>query len=248
MIPTEIDELMWTIAESGDQQAIDEFGNRYPNLREELLKRMKTVNALKAAGKSVTPSRIPSFRNPNIQKVNLQIAWSCIAVAAITISSFAIWRMANPVQPTGPVTPVTFSPRDDRHQRRSLIVPRQPETQATASDHGGNAPANQGFINSPVVPKDSGPVPMEKTTVQLDSASLHAAIIMIAEAGKLKVTIAPGTPNPDVKIDLKEMTPMDMLKQLGSEYAFDVIPDGNREILVVPKKDDLEDSNTSETR
>ena len=60
MIPREIDELMWTIAEGTDHSAIEAFGDRYPNLREELLRRIRTVNALKSGNKSLKSAKVPT--------------------------------------------------------------------------------------------------------------------------------------------------------------------------------------------
>ena len=48
-IPADIDALMWSVAESGDAQAIEEFGVRHSQHRLELLKRMDMVRQLKGA-------------------------------------------------------------------------------------------------------------------------------------------------------------------------------------------------------
>ena len=34
------------------------------------------------------------------------------------------------------------------------------------------------------------------------------------------------------------MTPMDMLKDLGQQYAFTTVLDGDHAILIIPKKDE----------
>ena len=252
MIPTEIDELMWTIAEGNDPHAVAEFGERYPNLREELLKRMKTVQAFKAAGSNVKTKKIPVFRSPNIQTVNLQLAYGAVCLALLVVGSFAIWRATHtsPVPATVPQVEV-----GNRKMPAVQVVPnndagmqgRQVRNSRTNKPETNRSNQEQQWINPPVVPsRDENGMP--RTTISLESASLHAAITMIAEAGKMKVQIANGTPNPTVKVDLRDMTPMDMLKELGKQYAFDTIMDGEHAILIVPKKDDLDDSNNSQTR
>jgi type II secretory pathway component GspD/PulD (secretin) len=77
-------------------------------------------------------------------------------------------------------------------------------------------------------------------SMKLEAAPLHMAIQLIADSGHLTVTIASGTPNPTVKINFQDMAPLDMLKELGQQYAFTTVLDGQHAILIFPKKDEDE--------
>lgn len=245
MIPKEIDELMWAVAEGNDSAAISEFGDRHPAFREELLKRIRTIQALKAGGRS-THQVVPTFKNAEVRP----ISWKPLLVAAglsiLAISSFGIWRLTTPYkQPPPAVVPVNTQ---ENHMPSANVVPNTtPQIQREQPSAGNHVEPS---VNPAVVPNSTSPLTTspEKTSLQLESATLHAAITLIAEAGHMHVTIAPGTPDLTIKIDFHDMTPMEMLKNLGEQYAFTPIMDGEREILIIPKKDEEDDQMTNETR
>ncbi|MBS1702161.1 MAG: hypothetical protein JST12_10910 [Armatimonadetes bacterium] len=240
MIPREIDELMWTIAEGGNSEAISEFGDRYPNLREELLKRIRTVNALKSGGRSVPSGKVPTFNNTRVQPFNWRIVFATLGLTILVMASYGLWRATSHPQ-SAPVVPPVNVNEPQLPQANIAIQPGSAEPQPR--------PKNNAPINSPVVPNVEPDIPAQQaTSVKLESATLHAAITLIAEAGGMKVTIAPGTPNPTVKIDFEDMTPLDMLKKLGQDYAFNTLMDGDHAILVIPKKDEDDELMTNETR
>ncbi len=245
MIPNEIDELMWTIAESGDGHAVTEFGERYPALREELLKRIRTVQALKAAGRSMTPGKIPTFRNPQIRPVNARPVFLSLGLAALAAFAFGVWRLSTRAEVSSPHVP-PINVEDPKLPQPAFIPNRtnQPEITPQPSHRQPIDPP----INSPVVTHPNPNSGSAKTDIELESASLHAAITLIAEAGHLKVTIAQGLPDPTIKVDMHGKTPVEMLKELGNTYAFEVLLDGDHSIMVIPKKDDLDDQVTNETR
>jgi len=242
MIPREIDELMWTVAEGGDPHAISEFGDRYPNMREELLKRLKTVQALKAGKRSVKAGAVPTFRTTQTKPVNWRPIWATFAVTILAISAFGVWRIN--AAPTPVVNVPTINVEAPKLPESNIEVDR-----GLPSPHSMNGERRtEPPINPPIVePPTSVGLPI-RTSLQVESASLHTAITMIADAGKLSVTIAPGTPDPVIRVDFQDMTPMDMLKELGQQYAFDTLLDGERAIIIIPKKDEDDDQMTNETR
>lgn len=246
MIPKEIDDLMWTIAEGTNQQAIEEFGDRYPNLREELLKRIKTINALKAGGRTAKVANVPVFENPVTAPINLKPLFVSFGVAVLAISTFGVWRVMNPPASaqTAPVQVIDVN------------TPKQPEANLPTYP-ANNIPENPKQdlpVNPPQVPTtdpNAGIIAANgKKTVQLESATLKAAILLIAESGHYMVNFAPGMHDPMVKVDFQDMTPMEMLKELGEEYGFVALPDGKHDVLIIPKKDEEDDRNqfSNETR
>ena len=66
--------------------------------------------------------------------------------------------------------------------------------------------------------------------------------MLVAESGGFKVNIAPGLPNPEVKLDYDNMTAFQMLQELGKTYAFTPLMDGERQILILPVRDEDEPS------
>lgn len=233
MIPREIDELMWKIAEGNDPSAIEEFGNRYPNLREEMLKRMRTIKALKAGNRVPRTTTVPTFQNTEVRPANWRWIGASFAVAILAVSAFGVWR-AMPHSPPPVVAPVNTQlaqlPDDgvkfDPTPKQPYAIPNNNSPQTSP---GTQVP------NGSTLPKAS---PLKSMT--LESAPLHSAIQLIAAEGNLQVTIAPGMPNPTVKVDFRDMAPMDMLKELGQTYAFTTVLDGEHAIMIIPKKDEDE--------
>jgi hypothetical protein len=88
MIPKEIDELMWTLAENNDPAAIDDFGIRYPSLREEMLKRMRTIRALKSGSRISRTTQVPTFQNTQTRPPNWRWITLSFAVAILALSAF----------------------------------------------------------------------------------------------------------------------------------------------------------------
>lgn len=242
MIPKEIDELMWTIAEAGDPHAISEFGERYPNMREELLKRMKTVQALKAGSRTIKAKAVPTFRNTRVRPTNWRLIFATFAATVLVVSSFGVWRLTHSSKPAVQVPAVNVEPVKMPDVNMEVNPPRGNPLPQTGPR------TEEPLANPPVVTNPGSLIEPGRTSLKLESASLHAAITMIADAAHWRVTIGSGTPDPTVRIDFQDMTPMEMLKELGKEYAFDTLMDGDHAILILPKKDEDEDQMTNETR
>ncbi len=235
MIPKEIDDLMWAIAEGTDQAAIEEFGDRYPNLREELLKRIRTIKALKSGSRLPRSITTPTFQNTQVRPANWRLIWATFSLAILSIVAFGVYRANTSSLPKPVVPPVDLShsqlpatniPDATQNIPQPLRVP-----QNNQNPQGNNQPL---VITKPPNPSNG------LKTMKLESATLQAAILLIAEEDHMTVTIAKGTPNPTIKIDYVNMTPMDMLKDLGQQYAFTPVLDGEHAILIIPKKDEDE--------
>jgi hypothetical protein len=249
MIPKEVDDLMWSVAEANDPTAIEEFGDRYPNYRDELLKRMRTVKALKAGSKLPRSGAVPVFRNTQVQPTNWRLIWATFGFAILALFAFGIFRLTNHEVPPTNVAPINVeAPKlpeanvavQSNNEMRPMTVP-QPND-ATASNSPIGPPTTLDEAN--IVPQSQGNL----KDVKLESAQLQAAILMIADAGHFSVTFGPGMPNPTVNLNFEKMAPMDMLRALGEQYAFTPVEDGLHSVLIIPKKDVDEDQISSENR
>jgi hypothetical protein len=251
MIPKEIDDLMWAIAEGTDQSAIEAFGDRYPNLREELLKRIRTVKALKSGNRLPKTTPVPTFKNTQVQPTNWRLVWGTFAFALIAMFSFAIYKINSPSPQVPVVSPINVEPA--KIPDANIVV--QPDTNTgplpiTPPGYNNRQEPNLPNLPPPTVDEsnNSSAIIGGVKNLKLESAPLQSAIYLIAEAGHFSVTIGPGMPNPTVKVDFEGMEPLDMLKELGQQYAFTAIVDGQRSILIIPKKDEDEGQISSDNR
>lgn len=229
---------MWAIVDQDDPNAVYEFEKRYPRYSNELFRRLKTVDALKASGKKVPVASVPVFKNVEAAKPNYRLPVLLTATAILAISVFAFYggsfgrKSEVPPQPPTPVAASSVKPEvvmSNDLSKQTVTVPSQ--TPFTS-------PSTGAARLEPIVSPGSKPIEMH-----IESAPLHAAIQLIAQAGGLKVTIAPGLANPNIKVDYDLMTPLQMLQALGRDYAFTPLMDGERDILVLPARD--EDTQTS---
>ena len=235
MIPREIDELMWTIAEGNDSSAIEEFGNRYPNLREEMLKRMRTINALKSGNRLPRSTQVPTFQNAKVKPTDWRWAGASFAIAVLALSAFSIWKSIPKVEPPVKVLPVNTE---------AAQLPDNTILYNNNQDQPINATPRQG-VPSTSRPRQNStnstlPKPEKLKSMQIESATLQAAILLIANEDHMSVSFAPGMPNPTIKVNFQNMAPLDMLKELGQQYAFTTVLDGDHAIIIIPKKDEDE--------
>jgi hypothetical protein len=225
---------MWAIADQDDPNAVFEFEKRYPRYANELFRRLKAVDALKASGKTLPSASVPVFKNVSAPKPNygLPVLLTSAAILAVSVFAFFTGSISSRsetqsgseklVETTAPKLEIQMS---SELPKQPTLVPRQPVQPYI--------PQPQPIQAAPIEPSGSKEIEMH-----LESAPLHAAIQLIAQAGKLKVTIAPGLANPNIKIDYDKMTALQMLQALGKDYAFTPLMDGEREILVLPARDE----------
>jgi hypothetical protein len=233
---------MWTIAEGTDPAAIEEFGDRYPGLREELLKRIRTIKALKSGNRIVKTSNVPTFQNPKVQPANRTLVWASLAFALIAVFSFGIYKASVRSIPQHEIKSVNVeAPKLPQANISTEQIGINPMMVPQPNNNRNNNPAPQSQVPETNHQMGSNSqVPNTVKTLRLESAPLQSVILMIAESGHYNASIAPGMPNPTVKIDFVNMEPMEMLKELGDQYAFTTVMDGPRTILIIPKKDEDE--------
>lgn len=223
-IPPEIDSLMWAIAEKPDDDAIAEFGQRFPDYRQELGKRLSMVRALKGA-KAGVPSMAPrSWQadravRPVANGSRLGWALAFAALAAVAFASYAGFsalatrQMELPPVPTVPTAPPSLP---DRIVYRETPRPNNPAPHVTPQQERPRPPWEQ-------------PI-----SVQMEGVPLEVALQAIAQKGGLRLEIAPGLSDVLIVLDYRETRPMDILRDMGPKFGFTALPQAQNEVLIVP--------------
>lgn len=233
-IPADLDQLMWTIAESADVVAADDFERRFPEWKSELESRMAMVRGLRHARPPVVDKSpvIPKFvpRSPAApapRRVGWVVALSATAVVAF--GSF-LWVSLNP-PPVAPApqgnppihsgAPMSVSP--------DVAVPDDPQAAQST------APSGQ---QTPPPPTERVVMPWEhRHDLSIVDANLVDVLNLIGDITKLKIEIAPGMPNPVVSVSYTQRTGMEMLVELGREYGFTPLEQSKGSVLIVPAVD-----------
>ena len=227
-IPPDIDELMWAIAENDTPDAVYDFEHRFPKYQQELMRRIKTVQALKAQGKTVPSREIPVFQARPVTVDRKPIHWLGYAAVSIAVVSTAVLA-ATRNQPNLEPIPAPIN-------TKRAVPPTVPELPGSKNTIPMATPPVDIAKNPPAAIKQSS----NKYDAIIEVAKLHDAIQLIGQIAHVNITIAPGLENPDVQLNFSQMTAMEMLSALGKDYAFTPIVNGEKEILILPVKDDAE--------
>ncbi len=226
-IPPELDSLMWTLAENGNDRAIEEFGLRHPQFRTELLHRMNMVKGLRGAKSKVAePEKvIPRFipkENRAIPRIQLYVVGGLL-LAAVGALAFVTTTLLTP-PPHVVVQPIVSQPPHTIVEQ-APVVPQ-------------NVPVEPPLKLKPIEEQSSQPdLESKPGDVKIDHAPLLAVLDLIGQTCGVDVAPAPGMPNPDVFVNYKGMTAMEMLKDLGTKYGFTPLDQHDGSIIVVPAVD-----------
>ncbi|MBI3722315.1 MAG: hypothetical protein HY248_07145 [Fimbriimonas ginsengisoli] len=74
-------------------------------------------------------------------------------------------------------------------------------------------------------------------TIHVVSASMQSVLEAISSHALLDLFIAPGTPNPDIRVDYIDMSPMAILQDMGKRFGFTALEEGSDTVLIVPAID-----------
>jgi len=229
-VPSDLDQLMWSIAESGDVAAADDFERRFPEWRAELESRISMVRGLKHAKPTARPAtpEIPKFvpkpkpaQAP--QKVGWVVALSATAVLAFSTFMYVYLKPPEPVPIQQPEPAPKTQPTTDDWTTDEL--PSEPQ----AANPSANSNAPQSQVPPPVT------MPWEhRHDLAIEGAPLVDVLNLIGDVTKLKVEIAPNMPNPTVTVTYTQRTGMEMLNELGRQYGFTALDQGKGTVLIVP--------------
>jgi hypothetical protein len=228
-IPADLDQLMWTLAEKPDSSAIEDFERRYPEYRYELGRRLAAVRGLRGLKTSPASQSVPAFR-PRERTPVSQPRWVVLGAGALALAAFGfatytgitlVGQQSRSIQAKTDVPPVVQA---EAPKRRVTEVPAPPPPVAAPNPAPAPAPAPQPAFRRP-------------QNLEMQGAPLVTALEMIAAQAGLKLVTAPGMPNPAVNLAYQGWTPIEMLKDLGRQYAFTAFDQGDGTILVVPAID-----------
>lgn len=229
-VPPEIDRLLWATAESGDPRAVEEFGERYPAYRTELVERVKMVRSFRAARPH---AEAPVFR-PSMELTRRRsprgwvFAAGALAFASFAFASVATWRHFNNAAPQPAQTTNSWSnPAKDSSQPE---VARPGDTMHVIPKTG----------SGPVVAKDpEAPVtPFERV---VSASHEHIGLVqLLRELGaqaKVRIDIAPGFENQIVEARYLGLPLMQVLEDLGQNFGFTATVQDETSVLVIPAID-----------
>ncbi len=239
-VAPELESLMWTLAEDGNDRAIDEFGNRHPEMRTELLHRIQMVKGLRGAKKRTVeaPKAIPRFIPKETKPSGPRYLVAGLVLAALGALTFAVTMMVTPAPRGHKEDPLPTQP--------SFVAPRQ--TVQTPLPQVDAVPK----VEPPTPAQTAADQGLKPGTLKIEHAPLMTVIQMISAVCGVTIEPAPGMPNPDVVVDYRNMNAMQMLRDLGKQYNFTPLDQHDGSILVVPAVDrsgkDPEGTFQSETR
>jgi len=232
-IPPEIDELMWSIAESDDSAAIEDFGDRYPSFRPEMAKRLQMVRSLRGARpqaaepkpkrKPFVPSResVP-YREPGRWMMPVAAGFVLVSVVFATYAVTIYTQRQKPdTAVTQPVHTTTTAPAA-QELAPEVTVP----TVQTPRNSAGNTPpvAEVSPFDRPV-------------TLVADQISLANALNLIARQIGVTLSSAPGMPDIDIAADYRNVPARQVLEDLGRNFGFTPLIQSEREALLIPAVD-----------
>lgn len=225
-VPPEIDALLWQAAESRDPRVVEEFGERYPAFRGELVQRLQMVRELRSA----RPDKpAPNFR-PGARPARRTLSWPAFAAAGVALATIG-WASVATVQRLNAVPkstePQAVRPSDSEHAvqaRPSQPAPfREPDPQGKGSD---GQPAPQ------------PPKPFETlVTCVHESVSLRQAIQEVASVARIRLEFAPGFEEQTVTTNYVQLPAKQVLDNLGQTYGFTAYTQTEDSLLIVPAMD-----------
>jgi len=226
--PREIEELMWEVAEGGDQRTIDQFYSRYPEFADELEKRMQMVKTLRGSRpRKDVPSFVPRQSVRTLGPSRLAVAAvSLLVLASVTYATFAAMQFVNSQKTVRVEQPpeIVFNPpkfvQEDPRVDTSSVVEEYSAFQGPAVDE------------RPEVPD----IFMGKVTLQAEDISLSEAIVSIATQAGIEASIAPGFVDKRIRISCVEQPALSVLQELGQRFGFTAFKQGTIQLLIVPAR------------
>jgi hypothetical protein len=237
-IPRDIDDLMWMLSEKNDVRAQEEFSQRYPDYRGELQKRISLVKQFKSANISKQEDEIIPRFEPRPEQMHLDYRpqsarWIPVAVSVLlVIVAYASYRIT-----TGIVNrsePVRYAIQEDDlnktnpSDRTHLSLPEPDKTTKTGITGSSNAKPNGKAIS-----------------IKIDRAPLISVIDLIAKESGLQIELAPNMENPDIRLEYSNVSGMSILQDLGKQFGFTALSEGQNKVLLVPAVDPSKANETS---
>jgi|GEM_PF-3114380 len=250
-LPTEIDRMLWEIAESRDPKAIGEFGQRFPHLTSELGKRLALVNSLKSAKDVKVISRRPTFDTKNVPKASpitavvtvfsWAISLSVLLVASFLFTKAILSRNApNAVSAHNAIVVTGFN-SDKPNNLNGVVKTNGDQTPSNPPPNGSGTETPRSNPNSgsdnQVAPNSDGTDSGNLVAIRLEGVPLITAIQALAKEAHFNVQFAPQVPNPTIKLDYPKAPADQILSSLGATFGFTALNQGSGNYYIVPARD-----------
>lgn len=236
MKPTpDVDELMWQLAESGPDEAFEEFFGRYPEHRAELMKRREMVVGLKVAKpiKAKTPREnfMPSPGGESTPPRLLALGATVLLMAGVVMATLGTLRFIESRQPVAVAPPTTINP--------------QANQQANPGDQGVSGLPTENPSTPPTQPGTPDPnaqppliLPFEKpVTVVSRRTTLMSALNDVAIQAGITLESAPGMKDVEIELDYRDVPAIKVIQDLGRVYGFTCLQQTTNTGLLVPATD-----------
>jgi hypothetical protein len=235
-IPSDINDLMWKIAEKRDAIAAKEFSEKYPALAKDMQERIRMVSGMKEMRTTIAPAFVPAFKPKYMPPRSLR--WKRYAPLALGLCTFAA---ASYYVTQNLVTPLPDLSSHFPTQATTTAKPSSAPTielpsQVTKDNSDSNTPRPFTHGDSST---DAG-VANQKPPVELEMSNvpLQSAMRAVARSWSLTLEIPPKTPNPTLPhVDMFGRSGMDFLNQLATENGLTITDEGNGHILVGTPRD-----------
>ncbi|MCH7905105.1 MAG: hypothetical protein IH944_11165 [Armatimonadetes bacterium] len=229
-IPREMDELMWSVAEADDPEATAEFGERYPDLRIEMTKRLKMVRGLKGSRPRSRAERfVPVQTVRHFGPTKLAVAGvTALVLFSVAFASYAVFQItrkpdsnAAPVEQTPPFEPSTGLGTPDDAVGLLDVSPGRNQS----ADPAGPEPVNDLFLNL--------------VTISEPRMLLTDALRAVAVQAGVTITIAPGFQDLYIRIEYIDAPAKQVLADMGRVFGFTAMQQNARSALIIPAVDPL---------
>lgn len=237
--PKPLDDQMWAIAELDSPDQTAAFFDEYPELREEVVKRLEMVRAIKGAKpKSLfaepepeaveEPLPPPSF-TPSPMPVRSQPIprWLWVGSFAALLAStvFAGWAALRYVGRPLPAAPPTVGMAPGNPAQS---VPAEPPASAVQPPPTTPQPSSESETPAALT---------QPVTIRFDQIELKDALRTIGASVNVELLIQEPFPNQEVRIDYVETPLWDLLNDLGAKFGFTPLIQDARTALIIPARD-----------
>ena len=236
-IPPAIDSAMWEVVESNDQQLMDEFAERYPGYKPELTKRVNMVRSLKGSRPKteIKPKFVPVVMEPSPMAAP---RWSTgvllFAAASVAFATFVGVRLYDQLN-RRPETVVV---------QNNAPAPQTNPNQATPEPNQNSQSTQPNPVNQPTIGDGTGEKPLKaedpfqrRVTIKTERSSLMLVLGEIARQAGINLAPAPGMIDLEIQADYQNEPAISVLNDLGRNFGFTAMKEGDRDALLVPARD-----------
>ena len=235
-IPKEVDDLIWSLTENGNPAAYDQFRARYPEYAKTLADRLQMVDRLKGSRPPAEKVVAPKFRPSTRVEVSrpfwspLAVSMVVIALAATVVTAMLYWPRPEPPRSkvNREVPPVAQG-----------FVP--PKFTANTNEPKGDGEATTPRQTPPVRQDENltsqTPAYLKPQSLAIRNAKLSLVVQAVAQQGKFAINIGPGLADPVISVDYQGLNSIEILQDLGRQYAFTPFDQGDGTVIIVPARD-----------